>query len=67
LAAAAPRGGLDQATVSARSAPFRIMARILRIWHGGEGAISSSRLTDRSEDHRLSPFGLTSSSIGSGW
>lgn len=27
-------GGLDQTTVSARSAPFRIMARILRIWHG---------------------------------
>jgi D-alanyl-D-alanine carboxypeptidase len=27
-------GSLDQATVNARSAPFRIMARILRIWHG---------------------------------
>jgi D-alanyl-D-alanine carboxypeptidase len=26
-------GSIDQATVSARSAPFRIMARILRIWH----------------------------------
>jgi D-alanyl-D-alanine carboxypeptidase len=27
-------GSIDQATFRARSAPFRLMARILRIWHG---------------------------------